>query len=221
MSTTDIPYLSHVAPTVQRRRMTFEEFLEWEPEGGLAEWVDGEVIYNMSVTLAHQRIVEYFDRLLGWLIDLWGLGEIHTAPYIMRAKPDGAGREPDLMFIASANLARLENRCLTGPADLIIEVVSDESLSRDRAEKFYEYQSASVREYWIIDPRPSLQRADFYVLDNRGKFQPVPIGADGIYRSTVMTGFWLQVAWLWEDRPNFRAAYDEITATEKPKLAGE
>lgn len=212
MSTPDISQITSAAPGIQRRRMSFEEFLKWEPEGGLAEWVDGEATYNMSVTLAHQRIVEYFDRLLGWLIDLWGLGEIHTAPYIMRAAPDGAGREPDIMFIAAKNLSRLENRCLLGPADLIIEVVSDESLSRDRAEKFYEYQAAGVREYWIIDPRPGLQRADFYSLDNRGRFQPVPIGEDGIYRSTAMPGVWIKIAWLWEEKPNFRANLEEILA---------
>jgi Uma2 family endonuclease len=199
--------------------MSFEEFLTWEHEGGLAEWVNGEVIDNMGVTLAHQRIVEFFDRLLGWLVESLGLGEVHTAPYVMRAKPDGSGREPDVMFIATANLARLENRCLVGPADLIIEVASDESLARDRAEKFYEYQSAGVREYWIIDPRPGLQRADFYVLDNRGRFQPVPIGADGIYRSSVLPAIWLNVNWLWADRPSFRAALAEIVG--KDKLAAD
>ena len=53
---------------------------------------------------------------------------------------------------------------LDGPADLVIEVISDDSVTRDRVEKFDEYLEAGVREYWVIDPRPGQQRALFYVL---------------------------------------------------------
>src|SRR5712691_5354151 len=158
------------------RRMTFEEFLRWEHEG-IVEWVNGEVMI-ISTTETHQRIVEFLDRLLGLFVQLLGLGTVHTGPYPMRVKPDGPGREPDVMFVATENLARLEQTHLNGPADLIVEVVSDESVARDRADKFYEYQDAGIREYWIIDPRPNRQRADFYVLDAQGSYQPVPIGAD-------------------------------------------
>jgi len=85
---------------------------------------------------------------------------------------------------------------VNGPADLIVEVVSDDSVSRDRSDKFYEYQAAGVREYWIIDPRPGYERADFYVLDTKGRYQPVPIDPDGRYHSTVLAGFWFEVEWV-------------------------
>ncbi len=45
-----------------------------------------------------------------------------------------------------------------GMADLVIEVVSDDSVARDRADKFYEYQTAGIQEYWIIDPHPIRKR---------------------------------------------------------------
>jgi Uma2 family endonuclease len=57
---------------------------------------------------------------------------------------DRAAREPDVMFIAAANQGRIEHRFLNGPADLVIEVVSDESVGRDRGEKFYEYEDAGA-----------------------------------------------------------------------------
>jgi len=54
-------------------------------------------------------------------------------------------------------------------------------MARDRGDKFYEYQEGSVREYWMFDPRPGKERVDFYVLDEHGRYQPVPVPADGVY----------------------------------------
>lgn len=82
---------------------------------------------------------------------------------------------------------------LNGPADLIIEIISTESVARDRSDKFYEYQSGGVREYWVIDPRPSMTRADFWVLDKTNRYRPIPIDSDGIYHSTILPNFWLNV----------------------------
>jgi Uma2 family endonuclease len=129
--------------------------------------------------------------------------------------PGGNGREPDLMFIATANLARLGQKYLDGPADLVIEMVSEDSVVRDRDDKFSEYQDAGVREYWIIDPRPNRRRADFYVMGENGKYQPVPIPNDNRYHSTVLPGFWLDLEWLWQEDPNELAALTEIVGAER------
>ena len=56
-----------------------------------------------------------------------------------------------------------------------------------------------MREYWIIDPRAGYERADFWVLGADGRYQPVPVDAGGVYRSTVIPGFWIDVHWLWEE----------------------
>lgn len=84
------------------------------------------------------------------------------------------------------------------------------SVARDRDEKYSEYEAAGIREYWIIDPRPNRRRADLHVLDRAGRYQPVPVDTDGIYRSTVVEGFWLDVRWLWADEPDPVAALRQI-----------
>ncbi len=196
-------------------RMTFEEYLAFTPESGLAEWIDGEVIVQMTATLEHQQLVQFLSSLLGLFAQIFKLGRVHTAPYAMRAKPEGPGREPDVMFVAAENLRRLGSKYLDGPADLAIEIVSDDSVARDRADKFYEYEEAGVREYWIIDPRPGKQRADFYVRDDKGRYRPVPIDDRGVYASTVLPNFWLQVDWLWATEPNPLTALAEIVGADK------
>ncbi|MBS1253666.1 MAG: hypothetical protein MAG451_02719 [Anaerolineales bacterium] len=196
----------------QRLRMSYEEFLTWADEDVHAEWVDGEVIIHMPPKTRHQDVVGFLHKLLGIFVDFFRLGKLLTAPYEMKIDPpDGPAREPDLLFIAQENLARLTENRLEGPANLIIEVISDDSVSRDRSEKFYEYQAAGVREYWIIDPRPGTERADFWVLDAAGRYQPAPADEDGVYRSTVVPGFWLRVDWLWaEELPDPLRTFAEI-----------
>ena len=191
------------APTRQEQqlRMSYEEYLAWADEDIHAEWVNGEVIVPMPPKIQHQRVVRFLLQLLSLFTQLCRSGEVLVAPTEMRAVPDGPAREPDLLFIAQEHLERCTETRVSGPADLIVEVVSDDSVSQDRSDKFYEYQAAGVREYWIIDPRPGYERADFYVLDTRGRYQPVPIAPDGRYHSTVLAGFWFEVEWVLSTTP--------------------
>lgn len=196
-----------------RLRMTYDEFLKWE-HPGIAEWVDGEVTI-VAVKNDHQRVVDFLIQVLGLYLRIMMMGVIRSAPFVMRATPNGPGHEPDVMVVTSNHLDRITPDQLDGPADLVIEVVSEESVSRDRSEKFYEYQDAGVREYWIIDPRPNRQRADFYVLDANGRYRPVPIADDGTYHSTVLPGFWLHVDWLWAEEPDALKALAHIIGPDK------
>jgi len=120
-----------------------------------------------------------------------------------------SGREPDLLFVARAGRGRITDHRLVGVADLVIEVVSDDSVARDLDDKLSEYQEAGVPEYWIIDPRPRRQRALFYQSDEAGRYQPVPVASDGVYRSQVVPGFWLRVEWLWE-LPDPQLTFGEV-----------
>jgi Uma2 family endonuclease len=203
------------APAAAPLRMTFEEYLAFDYEHGLAEWVNGEVICYMSATKWHQRVADFLLFVLTGFVRVRRLGSVISAPYGMRAKEDGSGREPDVMFIATDHLDRMGRTHLEGPADLVVEVISDDSVTQDRDDKFSEYQDAGVREYWIIDPRPNRRRADFYVLNDRGRFDPVPIPNDNRYRSTALPGFWLDVEWLWQEDPNELAALTEIVGAER------
>lgn len=135
------------SPATHSLRMSYEAYLNWEYEGRLTEWIDGEVIIHVPPRDEHQRVIEFLDRLIGIFVELMNIGMVRVAPFTMRALPDGPAREPDLFFLASENLHRLASKELNGPADLVIEIISDDSIVRDRDEKFHEYQAAGVREY--------------------------------------------------------------------------
>ncbi len=187
-----------VEERVERRlRMTYDKFLAWGGSQSHAEWVDGEVIVFVPPGLRHQRIVAFLGTLLGLYARRLGLGEVLPAPFEMRLP--GSAREPDILFIDRDHLDRLTEQRLVGPADLVVEVVSPDSAARDRRDKLAEYAAAGIPEYWLLDPRPGRESADFYGLDEDGTYRLVALDADGRYRARVLPGFWLRPDWLWRD----------------------
>jgi len=188
--------LSRIENGSARLKMSYEEFLEWADEDTHAEWVDGEVIVFMPAKPIHQSTLEFLFALLDTFVRLFNLGKVHIAPLEMRL-PRSA-REPDILFVANENLEGLTEHRLEGPADLVVEIISDDSVQRDRRDKFKEYREAGVREYWIIDPRPGKQRADFFRLDEAGDYSLFATEDDDKVAATVLPGFWLRPEWLWQ-----------------------
>lgn len=202
--------MATVRPPVSARslpegKLSYEQFLEWLDEDTWAEWVDGEVHLVSPVGGEHQDVALFLLRLISEFVETRGLGVVRYEPFQMKTGETLPGRSPDILFVASENLHRLQETYLDGPADLVVEVVSEESRARDRGEKFVEYERGGVREYWVIDP--ARKQAEFYVL-REGAYQPVLLGSSGVYRSTVLPDFWMRVEWLWQ-RPPVRQIVEE------------
>ncbi|HEY3231525.1 MAG TPA: Uma2 family endonuclease [Roseiflexaceae bacterium] len=177
--------------------VSFEEFLEWCDDETHAEWVDGEIMMAPPPNTEHQMIRDFLVKILGVYVEARELGAVISAPYLMRLPSRPSGREPDLLFVSKERANLMTHQLLNGPADLVVEIVSPESIGRDRGDKFVEYEAAGVREYWLIDPLR--EQAEFYQLGADGRYRLGPVGTDGIYRSLVLDGFWLRVAWFWQN----------------------
>lgn len=181
-------------------RMTYDEFLAWADEDTLAEWVArpgeelGEVVMTSPASRRHQEMGFFLGQVVGLYVEQQGLGQVLLPPFQMRLSH--SGREPDLLFIAQEHLERLKETYLDGPADLIVEIISPESVGRDRGEKFYEYAQGGVPEYWLIDPQ--MQWVEFYQLEEE-RYRLAFSGKEGKYHAPSLPDFWLQVEWLWQE----------------------
>ncbi|MBI4494054.1 MAG: Uma2 family endonuclease [Chloroflexi bacterium] len=181
-------------------KLSYEAFLAWCDEDTWAEWVDGEVQMVSPAGRRHQRLARFLLVILSDWAEARSLGEVLPTPFQMRLlEPVNSGREPDLLFVASQHLGRLQETYLDGPADLVVEIVSPESVGRDRGEKFVEYERGGVQEYWLIDP--GRQQAEFYQLGPGGHYRLALGGAGGEYTSPTLAGLKLPLEWLWRDPP--------------------
>ena len=187
---------------VSSAKMTYEEFLR-EYAGQYAEYVDGEIIKDMTVSKTHDELNTFLKLLLKVFVENKRLGKIHGEPYPMRMKfgDKVKGREPDIFFVSTENFERLNEKYCDGAADLVVKIISPESVVRDTEDKFEEYEAAGVKEYWIINP--NRRTAIFYGYDKDRKYKMLPISSDGNFESLVIKGLWIKVDWLWqEELPN-------------------
>jgi Uma2 family endonuclease len=179
-----------------KEKVSYEDFLV-KYKGTRAEWVDGETIMAPPASRQHQDVVIFLVNLLSLYVESHNLGTVLIAPFQMKLGPDLPGREPDLLYVAPPRLDRLKDTYMDGPADMVIEIISKDSVERDRDEKFVEYEAAGVSEYWLIDP--IREQADFYRLAEDDHYHPILPDDEGIYHSEVVAGFWLRVSWLWQE----------------------
>ncbi len=208
------------------RRMTYEEYLQWKDEDTHAEWVDGEVTLQMPPKDRHQHIVSFLDSLLRILLDLTGMGEVRPAPFEVYLPGRPSAREPDLMVVLGENLSHLGEDRFTGAPDLVIEVISEDSVRRDRVEKFLEYEREGVKEYWFIDSRPAHYGTEAFVLQE-GIYTPIEVHNEGWLQSRVLPGFRLKPSWFTGNRlPDTLAALSEMLSPHlkeelRRRLSGE
>jgi Uma2 family endonuclease len=178
-------------------KISFEEFLAWADEDINAEWEDGEVVLMSPTSRLHQQLFTWLTVLLHSFVRHHKLGEVIPAPFLLRLQKSEQAREPDLLFIKTAHFDRLHDTYLEGPADLVIEIISPESISRDRGRKFVEYEAEGIAEYWLLDP--IRKQAEFYQLGEDGHYHMALPDGDGFYHSRSVEGFWLRPEWMWQD----------------------
>lgn len=190
--------LAAVEDEIPERRipMTYDEYWAWgQQEGHHGEWVDGEVIVFMTTTDRHQRITTFLIQLLGNYLSLRRMGRLFSQTFELRGR-EGAAREPDILVVLSQNLDRLETVRLRGAGDIVVEIISPDSVTRDRKVKAAEYASVGVPEYWVVDPRERRETLEVLRLDPDGSYVPIAPAKDGRIHSAILPGVWADASWL-------------------------
>jgi Uma2 family endonuclease len=103
---------------------------------------------------------------------------------------------PDLIFISTDNKVIVTNTEVDGAPDLVVEIVSPDSLERDWRVKYLEYEKAGIKEYWVIDP--IYEKMNIYCLNKQGKYEAQKT-ENNILKSKVLPGFWIKPEWLWQE----------------------
>ncbi len=90
-------------------------------------------------------------RLIGDYAESRDLGVILGSRTLVEVGP-WSGYEPDLCFVAQERLDIIQENSITGPPDLVIEIISPSARQHDAYAKKEGYARLGVPEYWLIDP---------------------------------------------------------------------
>jgi len=174
--------------------LTFTETL-----GQFVELVDGSIEVPEMPTKTHQQIVHALLAMLLAFLRPRKAGDAVAAPYRMRLR-EGTFREPDLCVYTTAHLDRFGER-YGEPADLVVEVVSDDAASRvrDYEDKRRDYAAAGIAEYWIVDPAAG--RVIVLSLTGEGYSPAGEYGVGDIASSPLLPGFAVEVGPLFRAEP--------------------
>jgi Uma2 family endonuclease len=171
-------------------------------EGMRVEWVEGTVIEMAGVDKRNNRLSQFLIILLNAFLEATNGGELYHDPMLMQLEK--VTRAPDLQILLPTSLHKVHLKRVIGAADVVIEIVSAGSQRIDRHEKFGDYETAGVPEYWLFDP--IYQESLFFRLNTEGKYERIAPDENGVYHSAIMPQFKLPVALLWQDPlPNVKA----------------
>lgn len=206
--------ISTISGEVIATNVTFEEYLE-KYAADFCELVEGNVIKMSPVHERHDIIGRYLAMLFEAYFDARPIGVIRQAPFVMKVPAIDLSREPDIQVILNTNLGKLAPTYMEGPADICIEIVSQESIQRDHGDKLKEYEKGGVDEYWIMDPIH--QECRFFRLNAAGIYIAYKEDTAGNYSTPKLPGLLLHTATLWQSKlPGFSAIYQAIQAMLKP-----
>ena len=174
------------------RRLRWEDIKDL-PESGASrtELVDGELVVSPTASSRHQRICTQLGLEIGLFLRTHKLGDLFSSP-VHVVLDEHVHYEPDLCFVANGRRGLIGENYISGPPDLIVEVISESNRSHDTVVKFNDYQRYGVREYWLVDPRENYIRV--FTLEG-STYQALGIFAPGDrVRSLIFAGLDLDPA---------------------------
>jgi Uma2 family endonuclease len=193
--------------------VSFEEYMA-KYAGDFCELVGDKVIKMSPIHERHDELSRDLAMVFGAYFALKPIGEIRSAPFVMRALPELPTREPDIQVILKTNPTQPKPIIMDGAADICIELVSLGSENVDRGHKFVEYEKGRINVYWIIDHLR--KEALFYRLNEEGVYIPQYADSDGNYRPPLLPGFVLHVPTLWQSPlPDLFAVAEAVKAMLK------
>ncbi|HWN95340.1 MAG TPA: Uma2 family endonuclease [Methylomirabilota bacterium] len=135
----------------QTKRWTYEEYYRLDDDKRY-EIIDGQLLLMApGPDTWHQNWVGSLFLILTAHVRARQLGQVLLSPLDVILDSENT-TQPDLIFIAKANLGIIQKRGVFGAPDLLIEIISPSSVWRDRHDKRKLYGRFGVKEYWIADP---------------------------------------------------------------------
>jgi Uma2 family endonuclease len=157
-------------------------------DGKRHELIEGELFVSCSPGLTHQRVTANLITLFVIFLRENRIAEWVPTPGLVFNESSAV--IPDLVvFLGKKSDAIITGDQLTGPPDLVIEILSPgaANIRRDRIFKLQLYSKHAVPEYWIVDP--GNLAVEQYVLHGSTLKLMQTLQRDDVLSSSAIPGF--------------------------------
>lgn len=172
-----------------KTKATFADYAALPESNGIIELIDGEIIVNSSLDV-HQDVL---GTIYVFLRENLKSGKLRMAPTGVYFDESNSF-EPDIFWVSAQNKQCFlgdDNHYWHGASDLIVEILSTSTASKDRGTKFDVYEQSGVREYWLVDP---LSRYIEVYNNRNGVFSRLGLfELDKSFVSEVLSGLTVEV----------------------------
>ena len=153
----------------QSKVFTYQDYLELPEDSYQYQVINGELVMTPAPYTIHQQVsINIVDKLIQFLKSN-PIGRILYAPVDVVINETNVF-QPDILFISTENSKIITQKNVTGPPDLVIEILSPSTGYYDLTEKKDVYAEFGVKEYWIVDPKK--QWVEFYSNESK-KFKSI------------------------------------------------
>jgi Uma2 family endonuclease len=167
-------------------------------EFDLSQILNGVTVIAPSPFGFHQNIISNLVLLIGNHTKFHKSGKILTSPLDVIFEEGYNVLQPDLIYIKKENMSIFDSKGhIHGVPDLLIEIISASSVSRDTVEKFKIYEKYGVNEYWIVFPEQKVIEV-FVLKDGKYSLLCSTENSEGIVTSIVLQNFKFNVADVFE-----------------------
>ena len=130
---------------------TYDDYIVLPDDGKRYEIIEGDVSLTPASSTRHQEVQIRLSSALFFHVDRHSLGRVFSSPIdLVLSMVDVV--QPDVLFVARDREHIIAKKNIVGIPNLIAEILSPSSTSRDQKEKPNLYQRYGLPEYWIVDP---------------------------------------------------------------------
>ena len=175
-------------------RFKADDIWDTPEDGNRYEVIDGKLYVTPAPTWRHQQASAVLSGYLWQYIHPRRLGRIVAAP-IGVVLDEENGVQPDLVYVSRERAGIISARGVEGAPDLVIEVLSPGTATRDRGIKMRRYAAAGIPHYWIVAPETGALEA--YRLTEDGYELAGVHGPGSIFRPELFPGLEIPIDELW------------------------
>lgn len=174
--------------------LTYADYAALPDDGRRYELYEGEIEMLPAPTTRHQRVLGNLSVLLHQYLQDRQAGEVFIAP-IDLILSDVTVVQPDLLVVLNDRRHLIAERGIEGPPNLVVEILSPATASRDRGIKMQLYARYGIPHCWLVDP--DTQTLEAYQLEESVYRLVETLRGPGSFTPALLPGLSLSGSALW------------------------